>query len=306
MPSFFFLARVVSNTQDTISTALEAQMNDKVMCRSITYHVLSIDFIKICIYIYIYNKWIYYICNTTKMFRPPSLFFYTNTLHCSFDDNLRRAAAAVVVSTPAAFRHHSCCSQIDFWNSRARFYFICFHFIICHCVTCVLGDPWEFTGLIELVSAYSSFQEISLSMRSNISICRWIACNFDARVACYVDWLCLKVEKSYSTRFGCAGTPWVAVPEKPWRPHIHIHTRKLRWIAASCRTFQTCSVAVEIVEAMKKQQAVASNHWAEALAYRKWRHHSWRYQRQIFCSSRWWHERRHWHSWWWRQHWHVA
>ena len=70
------------------------------LCADKTYRFI-LDFIKICIYIYIYitSEYITYV--TQEKCLDPLLFFYTNT-SLPFDDNLRRAAAA-------AFRRLNAC-----------------------------------------------------------------------------------------------------------------------------------------------------------------------------------------------------
>ena len=128
--------------------------------------------------------------------------------------------------------------------------------------------------MIELVSAYSSFQEISLSNAPlTFQSAAELLVTLTLASPCWVSIDCvLKVENSYSHQglAVLALLEWQS-PETAATPYSYSYPEiEVKKIAASCRTFQTCSVAVEIVEAMKKQQAVASNHWAlEALAYRE-------------------------------------
>ena len=81
-------------------------MNDKVVCRSVTYHVLSIDFIKICIYIYITSEYITYVTQQKCLDHPRSSFtqkHFTVLLMIIYEGQRQ---LLFVVSKPAAFRHH--------------------------------------------------------------------------------------------------------------------------------------------------------------------------------------------------------
>ena len=128
--------------------------------------------------------------------------------------------------------------------------------------------------MIELVSAYSSFQEISLS---NVPLTFQSAAELLVTLTRASPWwvsidCVLMLENYYSHQ--CLAAPaildWQFLETAAIQYSYSYPEMEVKKVAASCHTFQTCSEVVEIVVAMEKRRAVASNHWAlEALAYQE-------------------------------------